>query len=306
MMHIPRKRFAQWLPAALISLGAGLMVTHQLQTQVGAETNASVNVAATDATAPAVAGLISGLEARLADNDADFPGWVLLAQSYLHMGAPVAAQPAIARATSLAQGDPDRLVRLAAAIQGFELETLTSPDELLQEALRIAPDHRQAAQLAAQRTTRSSEAGNARRTLLDYQPPATYSDSGNQPPAAAESQSLARKLDVRVSISDHLLTGLDLDHKVFIFARPTTGRKIPLGVVQKQVRELPVTVTLDDSTTMVAGHNLSGYTGDLMIVARVSRSGDAVAATGDLQGVMPHVKLDQTGFVDLVIDRKVD
>jgi cytochrome c-type biogenesis protein CcmH len=304
-MFIPCKRFARWLPVTLISLGIGLGIAYQQQTQAGAGPSASANVAATE-TAPAIAELITGLEARLAEDGADFPGWVLLAQSYLHMGAPVAAQPAIARAESLAQGDADRLVRLAVAIQGFELEPLISPDELLQEALRIAPDHQQAAQLAAERITQGSESSGATRSLLDYQPPAMYGGSVTQSSSASENQSFARKLDVRVSISDHLLTGLDLDHNVFIFARPTTGQKIPLGVVQKQVRELPVTVTLDDSTTMVAGHNISGYTGDLMVIARVSRSGDAVAATGDLQGVMPHVKLDQTGFVDLVIDGQVD
>ncbi|MDH3715381.1 MAG: hypothetical protein OET44_16215 [Gammaproteobacteria bacterium] len=305
-MYVPYKRFARWLPAALISLSIGLAIAYQLQTLAIAEQSASADVVTTDPAAPAVANLITGLEARLAENGDDFPGWVLLAQSHLHMGAPVAAQPAIARARSLARGDADRLVQLASAIQGFELETSASPDELLQEALRIAPDHQQAATLAAQPIARSSKSSGATKSLLDYQPPAMPSDSSRQSPPAPESPSLARKLDVRVSISDHLLTGVDRDHKVFIFARPTTGQKVPLGVVQKQVSELPVTVTLDDSTTMVAGHNISGYTGDLTIVARVSRSGDAVAATGDLQGVMPHVKLDQTGFVDLVIDARVD
>ena len=219
------------------------------------------------------------------------------------------AQHAVERARLLAHGNADRLVRLAAAIEGFEIVGSISTDELLQEALNIQPDHQQAAQLVAQRLARSTGATGATQSLLDYQPPASgrYSYNHSQTgDTLAVNTSAARKLDVRVSISDRLLSGVDLDHKVFIFARPTTGQRIPLGVVQKQVRELPVTVTLDDSTTMVAGHNLSGYTGDLMIIARVSKSGDAVATTGDLQGVMPHVKLDQTGFVDLVIDGHVD
>jgi len=302
----PRYKYiAGWL----LSISMALGILFQQQTHAQAGTNTVSSTTAPDTAAPAVSDLITGLEARLARNGDDFAGWVLLAQSYLHMGAPVTARHAIESATLLAHGDADRLVRLAAAIDGFEIAGSTSPDELLQEALTIQPDHQQAAQLVAQRRAQSGSSTGSAHSLLDYQPPATGGYSHSNLPAGdtlAESASAARKLDVRVSISDRLLTRVTPDDKVFIFARPATGRQIPLGVVQKQVRQLPLTVTLDDTTAMMAGHNISGYTGDLMVVARVSRSGDAVAATGDLQGVIPHIKLDATAFVDLVIDGQVD
>jgi len=299
------KYIAGWL----LSIGMALGIVLQSQTLAQAGNSTVSSTTATDTAAPAVSDLITGLEARLARNGDDFAGWVLLAQSYLHMGAPVTAQHAIERAASLAHGDADRLVRLAAAIDGFETVGSTSPDELLQEALTIQPDHQRAAQLVAQRSAQSGSSTGGAHALLDYQPPAggNYSNSHSRASdPLAQSASAARKLDVRVSISDRLLTRVTPDDTVFIFARPATGRQIPLGVVQKQVRQLPLTVTLDDTTAMMAGHNISGYTGDLMVVARVSRSGDAVAATGDLQGVIPHIKLNATPFVDLVIDGRVD
>lgn len=299
-MFTTRHRYA--VTAALISLCVVLGVTYQLHSPAGAEMRASSDTTMTDAVAPAVSELVQGLEARLAQNDADFAGWVLLAQSYLHMGAPVAAQPAVARARSLAEGDADRLVQLASAIAGFESETSVSPDELLREALRVAPDHPQARALAAERAPQAASSG-AGRLLLDYQPPPLGRNPAGRSPLEPQA---ATSIDVRVSISDRLLTDVHPDDKVFIFARPATGQQIPLGVVQKQVSELPLTVTLDDATAMMAGHNLSTYAGDLMIVGRVSRSGDATAAAGDLQGMIPHVEPDHAGFLDLVIDQRLD
>jgi len=308
-MHLRHKHIGRWLPMALISIGMGFGVLYQMPTNAEVGTNNRASAPEANTVAPAVSELITGLEARLVQNSDDFSGWVLLAQSYLHMDAPVTAQRAIERAKLLAHGNADRLVRLAAAIEGFEIAGSTSPDKLLHEALNIQPDHQQAAQLVAQRLVQSGNSTGVTQSLLDYQPPAThgYSDSPSRAgDTLAESASAARKLEVRVSISDRLLTSVGPTDKVFIFARPATGQQIPLGVVQKQVSELPLTVMLDDSTAMMAGHNLSEYAGDLMVIARVSRSGDAVAAAGDLQGVIPHIKLDRTGFVDLVIDGQVD
>ena len=54
---------------------------------------------------------------------------------------------------------------------------------------------------------------------------------------------------------------------------------MPLAIIRAQAKDLPLKFTLDDSSAMVAGAKLS--TQSLVIVgARISRSGSAVAQTG--------------------------
>jgi cytochrome c-type biogenesis protein CcmH len=88
---------------------------------------------------------------------------------------------------------------------------------------------------------------------------------------------------------------------VFIFARPAQGPKMPLAILKRQVKDLPSTFTLDDSTTMSPGGALSGA-GDVIVGARVSRSGDAMPKGGDFEGLSDPVKVGASG-VTIVIDR---
>jgi cytochrome c-type biogenesis protein CcmH len=90
---------------------------------------------------------------------------------------------------------------------------------------------------------------------------------------------------------------------LFIFARAAQGPPMPLAVLRKQVRDLPVAFALDDSMAMAPGASLSGAA-QVIVGARVSKSGNAAAQPGDLQGLSAPVANDASD-VTVIIDSVV-
>jgi len=70
---------------------------------------------------------------------------------------------------------------------------------------------------------------------------------------------------------------------LFIVAKSVDSPGAPVAVYRGSVGAWPVTFTLDDSQSMLPGRNLSSA-GRVTIEARISQSGQAVPASGDLRG----------------------
>jgi hypothetical protein len=110
----------------------------------------------------------------------------------------------------------------------------------------------------------------------------------------------ARSIKVTVRLNPALAGKAAPGDTVFIFARAAQGPKMPLAIVRKQVRDLPITVTLDDSLAMVPDMNISNFP-QLVIGARISKSGNAVSQPGDLEGYAPPLKSGSVTSVEVVI-----
>ncbi len=110
-------------------------------------------------------------------------------------------------------------------------------------------------------------------------------------------------MKITVSISPALSGKAAPDDTVFVFARAAQGPRMPLAIARQQVKDLPVTVVLDDSSAMSPEMKLSSVP-HVVVVARVSKSGMAGARNGDLEGVSGVVKTGQA--VALSIDRVVN
>jgi len=106
-----------------------------------------------------------------------------------------------------------------------------------------------------------------------------------------------------VAMSPALAGKASPDDTVFIFARAAQGPKFPLAIVRKQVKDLPYSFSLDDSMAMSPEMKMSNFA-DLVVAARVSKSGNAMPQSGDLEGSSPPVKLGASGLA-VVIDSAV-
>jgi len=106
-----------------------------------------------------------------------------------------------------------------------------------------------------------------------------------------------------VILSDDLKTQASPDDTVFVLVRAAEGPKMPLAIVRKQVKDLPLKFTLDDSTSMLPEMKLSNFD-QVVVIARVSKSGNAMPQPGDLQGMSATIKPGSKGL-KLKIDKVV-
>jgi cytochrome c-type biogenesis protein CcmH len=86
----------------------------------------------------------------------------------------------------------------------------------------------------------------------------------------------------RVALKASLKASVGPDDTVFIFARAPTGSRMPLAIIRKKVSDLPYDFTLDDSQAMSPASRLSSAP-QVVVGARISKSGNAMPQPGDLQ-----------------------
>ncbi|MEY4750907.1 MAG: hypothetical protein RIQ60_3121 [Pseudomonadota bacterium] len=85
------------------------------------------------------------------------------------------------------------------------------------------------------------------------------------------------------------------DDTVFIFARAAEGPRMPLAILRKQVKDLPIEFKLDDAMAMQPQMRLSAFP-KVVVGARVSKKGDAVPQPGDLEGLSAPVAVGTGGL----------
>jgi len=139
----------------------------------------------------------------------------------------------------------------------------------------------------------------------------TQSDAKTQTQALAQASSTASSVSsssasikVNVALSEAISEQAAPDDIVFIFARATQGPPMPLAVVRKQVKDLPIQVMLDDSMAMMPDMRLSTFE-QVNVGARISKTGNALPQSGDLQGLTGPISVTDNDPTNVVIDEIV-
>ena len=106
-----------------------------------------------------------------------------------------------------------------------------------------------------------------------------------------------------MALSPKLAAQAKPDDTVFVFARAEDGSKMPIVALRVTVKELPLKFRFDDSMALKSGQKLSDFK-TVRVEARIAKSGQTQAGSGDLYGVLNRVKPGSEGLT-LSIDQVV-
>ncbi len=242
---------------------------------------------------------IAGLVERLARQPDDLEGWVLLGRAYKATEHFEQARDALARALMLAPEDPGLMVEYA------EAKTLAAPDkrfaaealQMLDQALATDPNHQRALWL---RGIAYYQAGD-----IEAASAGTTGSSNSAPATVASTSSIGTpRLRVKVSLAPEFVSKVQSDDVLFVFARAAEGSRAPLAIQRLRASDLPLEIELSDADAMVPQMNLSS-TAELVVGARISRSGNAQAQSGDLETLSAVMPNSHSETIELVIDHLV-
>jgi cytochrome c-type biogenesis protein CcmH len=264
--------------------------------------------------------MISQLQQKLQNEPNNAENWVMLARSYGFLKSYKEASAAYARAVELLPDDAALLADYADNLAMANGRTLQGePDQLIQRALKLDPNNVKVLALAGSVAFERKDyqgAINQWQKILALEPPdsqmaTTIGASVNEArslaglgPAEAKSSagrpsspgnSAAATVSGTVQLDPALKGQVADTNTVFIFARAADGsRGPPLAVLHKTVKDLPISFTLDDSMAMAPAFKLSTVA-QVVIGARISKSGQATPSQGDLEGYSQPVNVGANG-----------
>lgn len=241
-----------------------------------------------------MADAIAQLQAELERNPDQAEGWRVLARALASEGRLDDALAAYAQAIERA---PDAELLTEAAETRARLHPQRFFDEqavaMLRRALDLQPAHQRARWFLGISQRQAGQAADAARTwepLLAVVDPATAATLRPQIDAArvaaglaplpAPEPAAASGLEVQIALAPALAAALPENATVFVIAR-APGTVMPVAVERVDAASFPLTVRLDDGDSPMPTARLSQLP-RVEVLARVSRSGQANAQSGDL------------------------
>lgn len=265
--------------------------------------------------------MVERLAERMKQNPDNTQGWIMLARSYSALERYSDAIIAYEKATQLVPGDAQLFADYADTLAMAQGRSLAGrPLDLIETALKLDVNNLKALSLAG---TAAFERKNYDQAIAYWQRfeqrlPADSDQARSIKTSIAEARAAQGKEGVKntqsvalaqasvsgtVELSTKLAGKIAPGDTLFIFARALNGPKMPLAIIRARAGDLPKTFTLDDSMAMAPTMKLSKFS-EVIVGARISKSGNAASQSGDLQGFSVPVKLGNMQ-IRIVIDEVV-
>jgi cytochrome c-type biogenesis protein CcmH len=268
-----------------------------------------------------IEGMVERLSARMQENPEDAEGWVMLGRSYAVLDRYPEAVAAYENAIKRSPPNAQLLADYADVLAMSQGRTLVGkPERIIAQALKADPKNVKALALAgsAEFEKRNFAAAIAHwQKILEGIPPdsemaESVRDSiadaeklagGKTAAPTAKAAPAPTGVSGTVRLAGELAAQAAPGDTVFIFARAAQGPRMPLAVVRKQVRDLPADFALDDSMAMTPAAKLSNHE-QVVVGARVSKSGNPAPQPGDLEGLSAPARVGGAG-ITVIIDTVV-
>ncbi|MDI1229641.1 MAG: c-type cytochrome biogenesis protein CcmI [Methylobacter sp.] len=275
--------------------------------------------------------MVAGLAERLEKQPDDALGWTMLGRSYKYLQQNDKAVDAFEHAYKLLGDQPEIMLLYADALAFANNEQLAGkPSELVFKALAMEPDNVTGLWLGGMAKAQTGDftaAMDLWKKLEALLPPGSEAQQEIQvllaklatqiPEGAAQAESKpvqakatpaqpanAVSINIQVSLAPELQKSASPTDTVFIYAQALSGPKMPLAIVRKQVSDLPLTVELTDAMAMMPTMKLSNFE-QVKLLARISKSGDAMQQSGDLIGVIEQATLADKSLKKIVVNNSI-
>ncbi len=291
-----------------------------------------------------LANMTERLAERLKKEPDNANGWSTLARSYYSMGRFADASAAFEKLVELVPDDASLLADYADALAMTQGRKIAGkPKELIDRALKIDPlqwkalamagtdafdrnDYKSAVelwerlhqslpadapmkqQLVGSINEARSRAGMPQMAAATTPAPAPATAPSRAPtkpaaPPVADAGAAQVRVSGTVSLSAELRARVAPEDSVIIFARAAEGPRMPLAMMRVPAKDLPKSFALDDSMAVAPDFRLSKFS-EVVVVARVSKSGSPMPQKGDFEGLSKPVKLGR-GDVAVTIDTEL-
>ena len=319
LAHVLQKEENNSFKLIAVILLLALPLSIYFYTQRGTPQAMTTNIAQQNSQQPQMSleEAVAQLEEKLKENPDDVDGQMLLARTQFSMKNYDKAVTAYSKANELAPNESVILTELAEAIalKNNKGTFLGEPEQYLAKAYELNPQNQKAIWLydmtfyEKQDYEKTLELWTGLYEMI--------SDEGAKKQLAEQLNDIRSKLDMplieepvyetlitaTVDISESLKSHLQGKQALlYIYTKETQGMPMPVTVIKKtvQLADFPMNISMSDAQNLQPNRKLSEFK-EVILGARISFSGYAMAQKGDLISKEKNISLGASDLVQILI-----